>query len=487
MVLRFRRAGLLVSALAATTACSLTPEPVVEDDHFEHRALTAWAAIPSTDGSRLAFVLEPRVVDADSHGAFISGWRGRVAGEGLVRRAIGDDAQTVVATVPRGFHHTEYDDRDAYVFTSQQGEWVPTAPNGRPPPPSDYAHVTWLDRDSLLVRGTRSFDPPLEQPRAAFPGTIVDTPRDGTSDVVRDLQIVAHDLDNSTSRSFHHGRGFASFSCARGSSLTVAYRPENALTGTTIVDVTFDPVTHEGRAAVLEVEDYRVTAVICRSGGRHAAIVGDDKARMGKRTLVVARRDDQLVVDQDVDAGEPAALSKDGQTLLATSAGGDAALYSRGSIQELSGVHGYDVQLSRDRALLQTRDGAWFVRLDGTSPAAMLVPHAGSSSSHEAFATGRGGFVFFDSSYSIVTDEHSVARSLALDADGQLHPVVLDPAHSRPSVAYADGTRAYLLVDAKNEDIDVVTLDLASYHISLETPAAFCDLPTVREKNQCLP
>ena len=190
------RPALLVPWLAAAAllgGCSLAPAATEDDDDtFVHRAYTAWQPLPSKDGSRLAFALEPRRVDADSHGVMVTGWRGRVAGDGVVV-APSDGPPSVLTTVPRGFLDADGAESDLFVWTKAASEWTPVAPNDMPPP-TPYASVTWLDRATFAVKGTRAFSPPLEMPIAVGGSWVLDTPRLGQSDFERDVHLALHDV-----------------------------------------------------------------------------------------------------------------------------------------------------------------------------------------------------------------------------------------------------------------------------------------------------
>lgn len=475
---------LLGFALVAsvTTGCALTPPPQTDDgnDPFVHRTYTAWQPLPSKDGSRLALALEPRRVDADQHGVMVSGWHGKVAGDGVV--AIASDAEhPVVTTVPRGFHLSDWDDDTLFVWTSAASTWTPEAPNDMPPP-APYASVTWLDRDSFAPKGTRTFDPPLEMPIAVGGALVLDVPAPGKSDVARDLRVALVDLESGRTEELLRDRGFAVAICARGLAATVAYQRTTA--ATTIIDVVVEG--GHARVARLDRDDFLADGVTCRAGGRHAAVIGGRPSDREGRALVLERGDDAISVAFENSVGLPAALSRDGATLLATGPDGGAMLVTKTGARPLSGVRGSgSVVVSGDRALLAGDDDAFVVRLDGTTPATTKVPFTVAKSEHAAFATGGGGFLVFETTYDDARYGEAVARAFILGDDGASELTL--PAYDDPYVAFADERSAWLVGDRGEAGVDLVAIDLVDKRVKQTLPFPLCDRAAMQTKERCFP
>lgn len=470
----------LVASLA-TAGClfGAPPDSGEQDDPFSHRAYTAWSPLPSKDGSVLALALEPRRVDADSSGVVIRGWRGQTSGEGVVMVAAGA-ARRTLATVPRGFLTTDLDPDNVFVWTKAAFEWTPVAPNDAPPT-TPFASVTWLDRETFAVKGTRTFDPPLERPIALGGGLLVDSPTPGDSDFERAVRIAVHELATGKVEVLHEGRGFTVATCARDGALTVAYQREK--TKTTVVDVVV--TAGRARAARLDLDDFLPDAVVCRPGGQHAALFGGRPSDREGRALVLSRTEDALTVAFANSVALPGALSLDGSTLLATGPNAEAMLVTKSGALPLSGVTSSGpVVVSGDRAIVQGQDAATLVSLDRARPNPVRVSTA-SYGSREAVATGASGFLLLETKSSRSSYGRTLTRALAVDASGAISDVTM-PEYESPKVAWADGARAYM-VGSRAEVVELVTIDLAGKKVSGAVPFPLCDPAVIRAEGRCSP
>jgi hypothetical protein len=500
-MMRFLVATVFACLLSACSLFAAEPPSDGPNDRFVHRAYTVYTPLPSPDGTDLAFVLQPQRVDAESQGVMIQGWKRRVAGDAIVRLASG----RVIASVPGGFHHVDYDASAAYVFTSAPTEWPQETPFEDPPRPSQFASVTWLDRSDLGVRGTRTFDPPLEQPYAIGGGLVLDAPLDGTSDVARAVHLVIHDVATADTRTLHDARGFAAFTCRRDGAVTLAYRPADAPGKTAVIDVVFDPVA---RVARLDIDDMAPTGVACRSGGARPAIVGTRADGWTPRIVVVAREGDSLVATVDVearvlsrgvrtvfgadlDAGDAllATLSSDGATLLARRPNGRAALFTAGGAVELDEVspNGH-AHVSGDRVLVNDADAGFVVRLDGRQPASTRWNRSlTAASDRRCSGTTAGEFLCMDT----LSDGGRIVQAFLVDAAGDTKDVPLDSALRDASVLYADASRVYVLAtrgaSGEDEAFDVLAIELRTGVVTEIASSVLCSQETIRLKSQCLP
>jgi hypothetical protein len=478
-----RLAAVAAFALAAAGCGYLDPPPADDDDGFRHRAYTAWQPLPSKDGSRLAFALEPRRVDAEGHGVMIHGWHGKVAGDGVVRIATDAD-QPVVATVPRGFLDSDLDDETLFVWTKAASTWTPTAPNDMPPP-APYASVTWLDRATFAVKGTRSFDPPLEVPIAVGGGRVLETPRRGASDFERDVRIVLHEPATGAAEPLHADRGFAVATCTRGSAVTVAY--QRGTDKTTIVDVVVE--SGRGHVARVDLDDFLADAVECRAGGQHVAVIGGKPSTKEGRALVFARAADALDLFFQSSLGVPAVLSKDGTRLLAAGPDGGGMLVTKNGARPLAGVRMTTrarLLVSGDRAVVLGDRSSTLVRLDGTQPSVSEIPVPPADREQKAFATGDGTFLFFETTYDAARYDDVVARAFVVDAAGAATDIAFGE-YRDPSLAWADGRRAWLLGDREGEGVDLVAIDLGAKTVASIVPFPLCDRAAMQTKDRCLP
>lgn len=485
--MRSLRPALLAPWLAAAAllgGCSLAPAATEDDDDtFVHRAYTAWQPLPSKDGSRLAFALEPRRVDADSHGVMVTGWRGRVAGDGVVVAA-SDGPPSVLTTVPRGFLDADGAESDLFVWTKAASEWTPVAPNDMPPP-TPYASVTWLDRATFAVKGTRAFSPPLEMPIAVGGSWVLDTPRLGQSDFERDVHLALHDVATGAVQVLHDDRGFAVSTCSRGSAVTVAY--QRGKDRTTILDVMVTGGV--ARVARLDLDDLFVDALACRAGGEHVAAVGGRPSDREGRALVLARSAEALAVAFESSVGAPVALSRDGSTLLATGPDRGMMLVTKRGARPLPGVTTTSTKLlvSGDRAFVDGGSSGFVVRLDGQEPSASKVPFAEARGEHVVSATGGGGFLAFETRYDGARGTDAITRAFVLDPGGGARDVPLGEAHERPSVAYADAGRAWVVATRIGGPVELLDVDLGGARVRRTTTFPLCDRDAMRNEDRCLP
>ncbi len=477
--------------------CSLVATPPAQDDSedaFVHRAYTAWHPLPSSDGSRLAMALEPRRVDADSHGVMINGWRGQVAGTPVVKVVAGNGLGDVVTTLPRGFLHADGSGTSLFVWGSDVAEWTPVAPNDQPPL-GRTSTATWLDSSTFAVLGTRRFEPSLEWPSALGPKAIVDAPLPGPSDVARDVSIATYDLPDGARRPLHDGRAFVVASCRRTGAITVAYQPESATTKTVVVDVVFDPRSGTTTAARIDIDDLKPTAVLCRAAGRHAAVVGKRPSTGKPRTSLLLREAAALSVASVLDS-VVVALASTGTSLVTRHADGSAALIALGTPsvtapQELTGlrISGPPV-LSGEHALFVDGSDAWVVHLDRSTAAVSPLPRADESAKRTASGTGDGAFIVLDTS----TAEQLV-RAFFVDSNGVSSDVAIAEGYSYPSVAHADANRAYILAEKRVVSsgfgapipIDLLTIDARAHSVIATTSTPLCDTGVIRKSNRCLP
>ncbi len=445
-----------------------------EDDPFVHRAYTAWQPLPSRDGSALAFTLEPRRVDADSRGVMITGWRGQVAGDGVV---VGADGAPK-ATLPRAFLASDWDDDEVLVWAAAASTWTPVAPNDHPPP-TPYASVTRLDRATLAPKGARAFDPPLAMPHAMGGGLVVDTPRPGDSDFERDVRVTLHDLATGTATVLHEGRGFRVATCDRGSAITVAY--QRGTDRTTLVDVALEGGA--ARVAKLDRDDLVIDALVCRRGGHHVAALGGRPSDREGRALVLARAGDTLAPRFENSVGVPAALSLDGSTLLATGPDGAPMLVTERGARAVPGTWGAhpSVHVSGDRALVGSDSGASLVRLDGVEPSASPVAFA-ADRARVVTPTGGGAFLAFE----LTRDRDAVTRAFVLGPSGATADIQLGD-YQRPTVAYADAKRAWIVGHRGERDVDILQVDLEGARVVTRTPMPLCDRDAMRKKDRCRP
>jgi hypothetical protein len=476
------RAALFVAATTTLAiGCSSGVHADDPDDPFTHRAYTAWHALPSSDGSQLALVLEPRRVDSVSG----SGWQGQVAGAGLVKMVVGADAGRVVTSVPRGILRVDGNAKTLFVWTLDAAAWKPEAPND-PPPPARYATATWLDRATFAVQGTRTFDPPLEHPVALGGSTLLDSPRPSASTVARPVRLVAHDYLTGAEEVLHEARGFDVATCERASGVVIAYQPESAVRQTVIVDAERDPDTGRMHLAQVEIDELAPGEVVCRGSGARVAVVGTRAKSKALRSVVVRAEPgaDALAIDFDADVGGMAALSEDGATLLAQRDDGSATLVTASGQQHIAAVvPRAPVTVSADRAWVSTDDGAYVVRLDGSTPTVVKVSNA-KTGDVSAWATGRGAFLAFETTYDPAGYGDLTKRTFVLSDTGPVDIPV--PAYENPFVAYADATRAYVVGDV-GEKSDVVTIDLATRSVSGTVPFPLCDRAAMRARGECIP
>ena len=478
-VLRCRCAA--IALLAA--GCIAPPAPPQDDDDpFTHRTYTAWQPLPSKDGARLALALEPRRVDADSQGVMVNGWNGQVAGDGVVVMA-SDGSRAPVATVPRGFLDADRNDDVLFVSAKAASTWTPVAPNDMPPS-APYASVTWLDRASFAVLGTRAFDPPLEMPTTVGGTLVLDTPRPGASDVERDVRVTLHDVAQGRAEPLLAERGFGVSICARGNAVSVAW--QRGTDATSIVDVVVD-ASGKANVARLDLDDFLADALRCRGGGAHIAVVGGRPSNHEGRALVLHRTDDALSLAFENSVALPAALSRDGATLLATGPDGGAMLVTSTGAHALDGVHaaeGSEILVSEDRALVDGSDASFVVRLDGTEPATSKVALGGPE--HAAFAVGGGAFLIFETADDEVHYAQALTRAIVVGDDGAAEVAL--PGYLDPTVAFADARHAWIVGGHANDDgVDLVSLDLAGKSVERTVPFPLCDRAAMQNEGRCFP
>lgn len=475
MVQPLFRAG---AAAALLTGCSLfAPAPVddPEADLFVHRAYTEWSPLPSTDGARVAFVLEPRRVDADSHGVMIEGWHGQVSGEGVVVAPgwVGGP----LAKVSRGFHDVDGDATSWFVWTEDAADWTPIAPND-PPPRGRFRDLLVLDRATLAAKSTRTFEPPLESP-FAFGETIVDTPRAGDSDTARDVRIATYDLATGAPNVVHTGRAFRVESCARAAGVTVAYQDADTK-HTMLVDVATAPL----RAATLDLGDLgRDFLVLCRPHATRVAIVGQHGVNgLPETPIVEIDRPDLAIVRTD-DAGYPAALSTDGTKLVGVRVAGDLAIFTDQGTTAIGGGASEAPIVSGDRAIF---DGV-VVRLDAPATPKAL---SGAPPKRDVTPAGGGAFVVLDQGYDDVNYGYLLTRAFFVDDDGEAD-LPLDPTYGDPTVAYADRQHAFVVgehhIAYGVSNVELATVDLATRTVATRVPFPLCNPDTIRANGSCSP
>lgn len=486
--------ALRVSALALASAlagCHLFEDPRAEDDAtdtFAHRPNTAYAVIPSRDGTRLLFLLEARRVDAESHGVMISGWRGRVAGDAVLRVGTGEDAGRVVATIPGGRHVGDYDDASGYVFTSELREWPLEVPFGETPVATGFTKVTIVDRATLNVTGDIAFDPPLEDPYAWRSGKLLDGPRSGESDVARSMDLTAVDVASGARTVLYRGRGFASQRTTCGPVVALAHRSDDKARGTMLVVVDGESVR------TLDVPDLRPKAIVCRSSGTHVAVVGTrDDAHTPRLVVIDATRPTGLTLTRDVAASTPAALSRDGSILFATHDEHGFLAGPTGEIEELAAVRGTGAaSASDDRALVSGPSSGWIVRLDGRAPSVFPIDRPTTTVVERAGSPLAGGrFAFFDTKDDAGSDQATLTQSFIVDVDGRTRDLEMPKTLAYPKVAYAERDHAVLVASRlPSKDtvaFDALVLDVAAGTTTTALRDAFCDWRTIQVSDRCLP
>ncbi|MFO0670052.1 MAG: hypothetical protein U0235_10560 [Polyangiaceae bacterium] len=485
---RHAAAPALIAFLAA--GCHIFDGPAEEDDAtdtFSHRPSTAYAVIPSRDGKRVLLLLEPRRVDAISRGVMISGWRGKVAGDAVVRVGVGDDAGRVIATIPGGRHEGDYDEAFGYVFTSELRDWPLDVPFGDTPVATGFTKLTVVDRTTLAVTREVPLDPPLEKPYAWRRGKLIDGPGDGESDVARSMDLTVFDVESGDRTPIYQARGFASQRATCGPLSVLAHRSDDRVRGTVLV------IAREDGVSTLDIPDLRPTEIVCRASGSGVAIVGTrDDGRAPRLVLVDTARADELAIVRDLAATSPAALSADGRVLFATHDGHGFIANAQGEVQELAQVTATGrAAVSAERALVTSSTGGWIVRLDGRAPTVLPVDRPTATVAKRAgYPLAGGRFAFFDTEDG-PGDDATLTQAFTMEADGQARSLEMPKELAYPRIAFSEGEHAVVvasrLSSPKSVAFDVLALEAATGATTTTLRDAFCDWRTIQMSDRCLP
>jgi hypothetical protein len=209
------------------------------------------------------------------------------------------------------------------------------------------------------------------------------------------------------------------------------------------------------------------------------------------RAIVLERKDDELVTAFENSVGLPAALSRDGKTLLASGPDGGFLLVTASGGHPVAGAGTHKpgqakLVFSGDRAaIVDLGKPTVLLSLDAAAPEVQSIPVRNDGDTHLVRATAGGAFLLFEMKYDFEDYGDEIVATSIVGAPGTGADLGIEGLVD-PSVAFADEHHAFVVADRKGKDsgVELLTIDLVAKTVQ-RGPFPLCDRDAMRSEGKC--